>query len=452
MPKIALIGAGSAVFSLSLIRDLCLTPNLAGSVISFMDIDESRLNGAFNLCRRFADEVGIQLNLEKTTDRRATLQGADFVINTALGASHRRLREGWEIGRRHGYRIGGSLHILHDEAFWVNFYQYRLFEAFLQDILEICPNAYYLQVSNPVFAGITLLGRKYPQARIVGLCHGYRGVYHLAHELGLNPARLSFEIPGVNHFVFLTELFSDGKNALPLIDEWIAKKAPDYWKECHPSDDVGPKPVDVYRRLGVFPIGDTATPGGGAWPFWYHTDDETEKLWKEDPWNWYQEYFHWTSKMVEDIQRIGQDTSIKVTDHFQPKKSGEVFIEMIESIAYDIPRPLVVNVPNTHEYVPGIPKDVAVEIQALVSARGIQGISTNALPRQILARIFHDRIGPMEMELAAYEQGSYELLLQLVLMDPFTKSIDQAKGLLDEILALPYHEEMRQHYKKTGIG
>ena len=69
MPKIALIGAGSAVFSVSLIRDLCLTPNLAGSVVTFMDIDESRLDGAFNLCRRFAEEVGIQLNLERTTDR-----------------------------------------------------------------------------------------------------------------------------------------------------------------------------------------------------------------------------------------------------------------------------------------------------------------------------------------------------------------------------------------------
>ncbi len=447
MTKIALIGAGSAVFSLSLIRDLCLTPNLAGSVVSFMDIDESRLEGAFTLCKRFADEVGIRLDLEKTTDRRTALQGADFVINTALGAGHHRLQEGWEIGRRHGYRIGGSLHILHDEAFWVNFYQYRLFETFIQDILEICPKAYYLQVANPVFAGITLLGRKYPQARMVGLCHGYRGVYHLAHELGIDPAQMSFEIPGVNHFVFLTELYSEGKNALPLIDKWMAEKAPAYWEACHNSDDVGPKPFDVYRRLGVFPIGDTANPGGGAWPFWYHTDSETEKRWKEDPWNWYQGYFHSTAQTVEDIRRISQDTSIRVTDHFKPKKSGEVIIEMIESIAYDIARPLVVNVPNTHEYVPCIPKDVAVEIQALVSARGIQGIRTNGLPRQILARIFHDRIGPMEMELAAYEQGSYELLLQLVLMDPFTKSLDQAKALLDEILALPYHGEMREHYK-----
>ncbi len=63
MPKIALIGAGSGIFSLSLIRDLCLTPNLADSLVSFMDIDESRLNGVFNLCRRYADEIGIRLEL-----------------------------------------------------------------------------------------------------------------------------------------------------------------------------------------------------------------------------------------------------------------------------------------------------------------------------------------------------------------------------------------------------
>jgi alpha-galactosidase len=448
MPKIALLGAGSGVFSLSLIRDLCLTPNLAGNVVTFMDVDESRLEGAFSLCRRFADEVGIRLTLERTTDRRAALQGADFVVNTALGAGHQRLNAGWEIGRQLGYRIGGSLHIMHDEAFWVNFYQYRLFEAFIQDILEICPNAYYLQVANPVFAGLTLLGRKYPQARIVGLCHGYHGVYHLAHELGLDPARLSFEIPGVNHFVFLTGLYSEGKNVLPMIDEWIEQKAPAYWKACGDSDDLGPKPVDVYHRLGLFPIGDTAAPGGGAWPFWYHTDDETEKHWKEDPWSWYQGHFSRTTQKVEDVKRICEDTSVKVTDYFQLQKSGEAIIDLIESIACDIPRPLVVNLPNTHAYVPGIPKDVAVEIQALVSARGIQGICSKGLPRHILARIFHDRIGPMEMELAAYEQGSYELLLQLVLMDPFTKSIDQAKALLDGILALPYHEEMRRHYVK----
>ncbi len=36
--KISIIGAGSGMFSLNLVKDLCLTPNLLDSEICFMDI------------------------------------------------------------------------------------------------------------------------------------------------------------------------------------------------------------------------------------------------------------------------------------------------------------------------------------------------------------------------------------------------------------------------------
>jgi alpha-galactosidase len=101
--KISIIGAGSGAFSLSMIRDICLTPNLAGSTVSFMDIDAERLEAAYTLCQRYAQELSFELHLEKTLDRRESLQGADFVINTALAAGHHRPREGWEIARRYGY-------------------------------------------------------------------------------------------------------------------------------------------------------------------------------------------------------------------------------------------------------------------------------------------------------------------------------------------------------------
>lgn len=115
--KISIIGAGSAVFSLSLIRDLCLTPNLEGSVVSFMDINKEKLDAVYSLCKRYAEEIGIKLKLEKTMNRRESLRDADFVVNTALAAGHYRLREGWEIACGLGYRFGGSYHIMHDEAF-----------------------------------------------------------------------------------------------------------------------------------------------------------------------------------------------------------------------------------------------------------------------------------------------------------------------------------------------
>src|SRR5689334_22695072 len=175
--KISIIGAGSAVFSLGIVRDICLTPSLRGSTISFMDIAQARLDAIHALCSRYAQEIGIELDLQKTTDRRESLANADVVVNAALVAGHHRLRAGWEVARKYGYRWGGSLHVMHDEAFWINFYQLRLFDSLIGDILDVCPDAWYIQSANPVQAGITYLARQYPRANIVGLCHGYGGVY-----------------------------------------------------------------------------------------------------------------------------------------------------------------------------------------------------------------------------------------------------------------------------------
>jgi alpha-galactosidase len=449
--KISIIGAGSAVFSLNLIRDLCLTPNLAGSTVSFMDINPERLEAAYTLCKRYAAEMGIELELEKTTDRRESLQGANFVINTALAAGHHRLREGLAIARRHGYRFGGSYHVMHDEAFWINFYQLKLFESIINDILDICPDVWYIQVANPVLAGITYLTRKYKRARIVGLCHGYGGVYHLADVLGLEREHISFEIPGVNHFVWLTHFYYKGQNAFPMVDEWIEKEAPKFWETCRPSSGLGPKAVDLYRRFGAFPIGDTCTPGGGTWPWWYHTDPETEKQWKEDPESWWEVfYFPYLEEEVKEINRVSRDPSIKVTDVFPPHKSGETMVPLVESIACDIPRVLITNIQNTGDFVPGVSRDFEVEIPTLVSKRGIQGIKTDGLPGPLISYTVRDRVAPVEVELEAYEKGDRELLLQLILMDPWTRSEEQAMNLLEEIMALPYHEEMRQHYEGCG--
>ncbi|MDD2334852.1 MAG: hypothetical protein PHD38_10655, partial [Mesotoga sp.] len=41
--NISIVGAGSAVFSLRLVSDLCKTIGLHGSTITLMDIDERRL-------------------------------------------------------------------------------------------------------------------------------------------------------------------------------------------------------------------------------------------------------------------------------------------------------------------------------------------------------------------------------------------------------------------------
>ena len=51
------------------------------------------------------------------------------------------------------------------------------------------------------------------------------------------------------------------------------------------------------------------------------------------------------------------------------------------------------------------------------------------------------------MELEAYRTGSKALLEELVLMDKWSASMNQVSEFVNEILELPYHKEMKKHYK-----
>ncbi|RPJ45083.1 MAG: hypothetical protein EHM21_09660 [Chloroflexi bacterium] len=136
-----------------------------------------------------------------------------------------------------------------------------------------------------------------------------------------------------------------------------------------------------------------------------------------------------------------------MTEYLKPEMSGEQMVPIIESIACDIPRTYVVNIPNRGFLVPRIPEDFAVEVPALVSKRGIQGIQTDGLPPLALGYPLRDRVVPVELELAAYDQGSRRLLAELIGMDPWTRSVKQACEFIDEILAMPDHPEMNEHYR-----
>ena len=72
--RIGVIGAGSATFSLGLVKDLCLTESLRGSHVSFMDVDAERLEMIHRLAERYADELGADITFDQTLDRREAMQ------------------------------------------------------------------------------------------------------------------------------------------------------------------------------------------------------------------------------------------------------------------------------------------------------------------------------------------------------------------------------------------
>lgn len=145
--RIVIIGAGSAQFSVGLVRDLCLTGSLAGSTV-FLDTDPERLAMIHTLGTRYAAELGADLRFEQATDRTAALAGADVVVNTALAGGHQREENERALLDGRGYYRG-----LHPAE--VFYHQFDLMLAIARDIERICPNAWLIQSSNPVFDGCT---------------------------------------------------------------------------------------------------------------------------------------------------------------------------------------------------------------------------------------------------------------------------------------------------------
>ncbi len=444
--KIAIIGAGSFTFTLKYLNDICMTKNLHGSTISLMDINKDKLEYTYRACQRFSREMGVNVTFEKTLSQRDCLKNASFVINTALGDGGRRMKEGWAIAEKYGIQWPGSFHILYDEPFWLNYYQFRLNESLTEDMLELCPDAWHLLVANPVITLTTYLQRKYPQSKMIGLCHGAGEAYVLADLLGLEREQFGFEVAGVNHFIFITKCYYKGKDVFPMIDEWLRTKAEVYWKTTPSNDTItGQNKMDFYQKHGVIPVGDTASVSGASWPWWYLSDPQPGRQW------WLETVVGGMLAGEERNRKLSESESLveamRAVGQYVDVPSGEPVIPIIESIAYDIPRVIITNLLNTNNFVPGIPTDFQVEIPTLVSGRGIQGIKTSGLPKSVIAHVLRDRVAPVELELEAYRRGSRALLTELVLMDKWVTSTQQANHLIDEIFALPYHKELKEHYQ-----
>ena len=123
---------------------------------------------------------------EKTTERKEALQGADFVINTALVGGHENQEEQRKVAEKHGYYRGVG-DVVSDYYPDIGCYrQLNFLIGLAQEMEEECPDAWLLQTSNPVFEGCNLLTRK-TKIKIIGLCDGFDlGRIMLTDALGLD--------------------------------------------------------------------------------------------------------------------------------------------------------------------------------------------------------------------------------------------------------------------------
>jgi alpha-galactosidase len=441
--KITVIGAGSATFSLGLVKDLCLTENLKGSLVSFMDINAERLENITGLAERYSRELGADLRFEKTTDRQQALSGADFVINTADVKGHYHARALRELTARHGYYYGA--------ATIGSFYNFELMLGVARDIEAICPDAWLIQSGNPVFDGTTLMTRE-TKAKVIGLCHGHYGYLEVCRVLGLDPAKVEWEAPGVNHCIWLTKFLHDGEDSYPVLDRWIAEQGPHYW-ETHVATrthdiQMSRGTIHMYQMFGLMPIGDS--PRQAAW--WYHTDIDTKKRWFGEPWGGPDTelarpvHVQGLEKRLAQIDAVLKDPEAKVADVFGRTRTREQQVPIIDALANGVGGMFQVNVPNAGRVVEGIGESVAVEVRAWIDRTGVHPLRMTPLPKKILLEVIEQKVNAMERGLEAYLTGDRSMLLYNILSHHQTRSYDQAAAVLDDLLAMPGHEEAAAHF------
>jgi alpha-galactosidase len=442
--RISVIGAGSAQFSLGLVKDLCLTPGLSGSLVSFMDVDAERLEMIEKLARRYAGELGSDLRFERTAERAASLRDADFVINTASVVSHHAQRAVRERTAKHGYYYGG-VHIDGGR-------QLAFMLSVAQDIERICPDAWLIQSGNPVYEGCTLMTRE-TGVKVCGLCHGHYGVYEIAHVLGLDPAKIDWQAPGLNHNIWLTHFLHEDKDAYPLLEQWIAAEGEHYWR-THVAErthdiQMSRGTIHMYRMFGLMPIGDTPRQRRN---WWYHSDLATKKRWFGEPWGGpdtelARPYFvENLAKRIAEMTRLANDPKASLVKALGGEKTREQQVPIIDGLVNNNQYFAQVNIPNKGALA-GVADDVVVEVPALVNAKGIQPLRVHPLPPKILLEMILPEVLDMERELLAFKTGDRTMLLWEALNSPQTRSYDQAVAVLNDLLDAPELLEVSERYQ-----
>jgi alpha-galactosidase/6-phospho-beta-glucosidase family protein len=182
MTTITLIGAGSVEFTRILLADLIEFPELAGSTITLHDINPERLDTAERISRYTIDATGAELQLRAEIDRRAALDGAEFVVNEIqVGGFEATLRD-FEIPKKYGLRqtIGDTIGV---GGVFRGLRAIPVLIGIAEDMVELCPSAMLLNYTNPMAMLPWAVWEETRLRNAIGLCHSVQNTHAQIAEL-----------------------------------------------------------------------------------------------------------------------------------------------------------------------------------------------------------------------------------------------------------------------------
>ncbi len=409
--KIILLGASSAAFGLSMLRDLFSTQDLAGSTLVLVGRDTERLARTERVAKLLNEKAGTGLKIESTIDWRAALNGAEFVVHSTAIDRNRLWRLDFEVPRKFGIR-----HTLGENggpgALFFTLRTLPVVFDFVREMELRCPKALFINLSNPESRIVLALGQ-HSKIRCVGLCHGLalaRG--NVASILQLPEDRVEVWGAGLNHFQCLMQIRDreSGADLYPLLRE----------KEKSHDRDFEPLTRDLFRSFGYWlgcgdgHVGEFLAFGWEAGERGYNFDyDELERA-KLD-------------RLIDEVLSGRTD----IPDWWL-MPSGERAVAVIASVLHDRKQLIESGVVFNEQAIPNLPARGAVEVPVVADMAGVHPISLGPLPDPV-AKLMSVQVNVQQLSVEAAVNASKELALEALLIDPVVNSAASARGLLEEL-------------------
>ena len=440
MIKITFMGAGSTVFARNVLGDCMCTPALRDSVIALYDIDAERLEDSYIILSAMNNNINEgRAKIEKycgVENRKDALRDATFVVNAIqVGLYDPCTIIDFEVPKKYGLRqtiadtlgIGGIMRGLRTIP---------VLKDFADDMEEVCPDAWFLNYTNPM-AILTGYMQRYTKIKTIGLCHSVQSCSKdLLKNLGMEDKLEGRKelIAGINQMGWLLEIEDkDGNDLYPEIRRRAAEK------------NANEKHYDMVRYEYIKNFGYYCTESSehnAEYNCFYIKSKYPELIEKynipldEYPRRCIEQIKGWKAEK-ERILDNGQITH---------ERSGEYASYIMESIVTGNPYKLGGNVLNTG-LIDNLPADACVEVPCLIDGKGIHPCHVGNLPVQ-LAAMNQTNINAQLLTIQAAVTRKREDIYMAAMLEPHTAaelSIDDIKAMVDELIEA--HGEYMKDYQ-----
>lgn len=430
MVKITFMGAGSTIFAKNVLGDSMLTDSLRDSQICLYDIDTARLKES----ELMLNAINKNMNSNRATiktflgveQRKEALRSADFVVNAIqVGGYDPCTIIDFEIPKKYGLRqtiadtlgIGGIMRGLRTIP---------VMEDFARDMEEVCPNAWFINYTNPMSI-LTGFMQRYTAVKTVGLCHSVQVCSdNLLKSLGMEDkieGRREL-IAGINHMGWLLEIYDrHGNDLYPEIRKKAKLKN---MNEKH-NDMVR---YEYINRFGYY-CTESSEHNAEYNPF-FIKERYPELIERYNiPLD---EYPRRCIRQIESWEK--QRDELVKNPEITHVRSREYASHIMESIITNTPYKIGGNVLNTGGLIKNLPENACVEVPCLVDGMGINPCHVGAIPVQ-LAAMNMTNINVHLLTIEAAVTRKKEHIYHAAMLDPHTSSelsIDDIVSLVDELI------------------